>query len=83
MHSQFVFISKMKIKQAFPLLVHTRFLFSLSLPKDNGVTLMTKMMNLLSDALQAYCYRLVRQPTAILRRQRSHPWKCAPLINRP
>ena len=32
MSSQFVFVLKIKIKQAFPLLVHMRFLFSLSLP---------------------------------------------------
>ena len=32
MFSQFVFVLKIKIKQAFPLLVHMRFLFSLSLP---------------------------------------------------
>ena len=32
MLSQFVFILKIKIKQAFPLLVNMRFLFSLSLP---------------------------------------------------
>ena len=34
MFSQFVFVLKIKIKRAFPLLVHMRFLFSLSLPWD-------------------------------------------------
>ena len=32
MFSQFVFVLKIKIKRAFPLLVHMRFLFSLSSP---------------------------------------------------
>ena len=32
MFSQFVFVLKIKIKQAFPLLVYMRFLFSSSLP---------------------------------------------------
>ena len=32
MFSQFVFVLNIKIKQAFPLVVHMRFLFSLSLP---------------------------------------------------
>eukprot|EP00347_Sterkiella_histriomuscorum_P023354 403334965 len=37
MLSQFVFVLKIKIKQAFPLLVYKRFLFSLSLPQDTCV----------------------------------------------
>ena len=37
MFSQFVFVLKIKIKQAFPLLVHMRFLFSSSLPQDTCV----------------------------------------------
>ena len=32
MFSQLVFVLKIKIQQAYPLLVHMRFLFSLSLP---------------------------------------------------
>ena len=32
MFSQFVFVLKIKIKRAFPLLVYMRFLFSLSSP---------------------------------------------------
>ena len=32
MFSQFLFVLEIKIKQAFPLLVHMRFLFSLSSP---------------------------------------------------
>ena len=38
MLSQFVFVLKTGIKRAFPLLVHERFLFSLSSPQDTCVT---------------------------------------------
>ena len=37
MFSQFVFVLKIKIKRAFPLLVYMRFLFSLSSPWDTCV----------------------------------------------